>query len=78
MDPYYEIVKLMRSQTSEKQPFAQGTVQTDPLGVSVLGELLTPCIFAGGIVTGDLSGGESCLVYMGEGEYVVLAVWNGA
>lgn len=68
----------MRSQAKGNLPFAEGTVQTQPLRVYVMGEAVSPVSFAYGIAAGDLSDGESCLVYIGDGEYVVVAVWQTA
>ncbi len=72
MNPYYDIVRLMREQRGENIPFAEGTIYLEPTRVEVMGEEIS-ARFAFGI--GELYDGASCLVYMGMDESVVVAVW---
>ena len=72
MNPYYDIVRLMREQRGESLPFAEGTIYLEPTRIEVMGERVE-ARFAFG--TGELYDGASCLVWMGVDDNVVVAVW---
>jgi|GEM_PF-2115147 len=74
MNPYYDIVRLMRSQKSNAVPFAEGTIHIEPVSVEIMGET-AEVRFAGHIGATTLYEGATCLVYMGMDENVVVAVW---
>ncbi|MBR4878569.1 MAG: hypothetical protein IKU13_01900 [Clostridia bacterium] len=74
MNPYYDIVRLMREQKSGKTQLAEGTVHLEPTYIEVMGERIE-ARFASHIGADKLYNGASCLVYMGQEEMVVLAVW---
>ena len=74
MNPYYDIVRLMREQKSEKLQLAEGTVYLEPTRVEVMGETVS-ARFANHIGAENLYEGATCLVYMGQEEMVVVAVW---
>ena len=38
MNPYYDIVRLMRSQKNNAVPFAEGTIHVEPVTVEIMGE----------------------------------------
>lgn len=72
MNPYYDIVRLMREQKSERVQFMEGTIYLEPTRVEVMGEEIE-ARFAFGI--GELYDGAGCLVWMGMDDNVVVAVW---
>ena len=74
MNPYYDIVRLMRSQKSNPVPFAEGTIHVEPVTVEIMGETAS-VRFASQVGTTTLYEGATCLVYMGTDENVVVAVW---
>jgi hypothetical protein len=72
MNPYYDIVRLMREQKSERVQFMEGTIYLEPTRVEVMGEVIS-ARFAFGI--GELYDGAGCLVWMGMDDNVAVAVW---
>ena len=72
MNPYYDIVRLMREQKSERVQFMEGTIYLEPTRVEVMGETIS-ARFAFGI--GVLYDGAGCRVWMGMDDNVVVAVW---